>query len=249
MRMFLILLVVLIVAVVGVAAFFPMSIVAGWGKQAVPGFAYQSASGTVWKGGLKGVTFDGQAVGDVSLAVDPMTLLKGRVGADVKIERSDVTAEGRLGVGLDGRKPDWRDLKLTGNAAAIPGLPEGLSSGEAKFSLSLAEAAFAGDRCTSASGEAWTNLLAIPRPNTTWTGPELRGPITCQDGRLALDAGGVSSAGEAITAHVVAEPNLRLGLAARVTRVGPAGAEALTALGFRQEGDAYVLGRGGNSLQ
>lgn len=241
MRIVLIVVVALVVLVGGVVFFFPMSIAADVAAKAEPDFRFADATGSVWNGTLKGVTLGRQDIGDVKVSAKPGELLKGRVGGKVALVRPDATAEGDLSVGFDGRNPSWRNLKLSGKASAIPGLPARLANTAGQFSLTVDQLDFKGDLCTAAKGEAWTNVLAVEAFENGWKGPELRGPLACENGTLFVAATGVSPNGEDVTARVDMARNASLALDARVNRVGPDGAKALAELGFRPDGADYVL--------
>jgi hypothetical protein len=119
-------------------------------------------------------------------------------------------------------------------------MPRIVASGGGDFTLELRDVKFAGDVCESASGEVWTDALARIT-HKGWVGPELRGPVTCVDGKLQVEARGRAVSGEDVLARMNISPKLDMELTATVVNAQGSAIEALTDMGFKPEGDVLVI--------
>ena len=68
--------------------------------------------------------------------------------------------------------------------------------------------------------------------------------MTCEGGRLQMQAAGKAATGEDVLASVNVSPSMDLEMTATVTNASPAALEALTQIGFVTEGNALVLRHG-----
>lgn len=185
-----------------------------------PPLAASAVRGSLWQAELADAQAGGLALGTISLGVQPLALLQGRLqwqmagGVSGSLWRS-ATAQGADG--LTGR--------ITG--AALPGLPI--------RSLDLAGLALALDgtgSCQSAAGQVTASLgTAIAGQATLMGSPRCDGaalllPLASADGRLRLD--------------LTVQPG-RWQARTSISGASPAEMLALTAAGFRPDGAA--LGR------
>ncbi len=185
-----------------------------------PPLAASAVRGSLWQAELADAQAGGLALGNISLGVQPLALLQGRLqwqmagSVSGSLWRS-VTAQGADG--LTGR--------ITG--AALPGLPI--------RSLDLAGLALALDgtgSCQSAAGQVTASLgTAIAGQATLMGSPRCEGaalllPLASADGRLRLD--------------LTVQPG-RWQARTSISGASPAEMLALTAAGFRPDGAA--LGR------
>lgn len=185
-----------------------------------PPLAASAVRGSLWQAELADAQAGGLALGNISLGVQPLALLQGRLqwqmagGVSGSLWRS-VAAQGADG--LTGR--------ITG--AALPGLPI--------RSLDVAGLALALDGtggCQSAAGQVTASLgTAIAGQATLMGSPRCDGtalllPLASADGRLRLD--------------LTVQPG-RWQARTSISGASPAEMLALTAAGFRPDGAA--LGR------
>jgi hypothetical protein len=221
-------------------AFLPMSMAAGFAAQQLPDLRYKEATGSVWDGKLTEVTMGKQKIGDLSVKADMASVFSGKASGKLGLIREGFTGETSLAYPLTGGALELSALKLSGKAGAVPRMPRVIGASGGDFVLELREVKFAGDVCETASGEVWTDALARIN-HRGWTGPELRGPVTCLDGRLQVDARGRAVSGEDVIAKMSISNRLDMELTATVLNAQGAALEALTDLGFRPEGDVLVI--------
>lgn len=225
----------------GVAvAMFPMSMAAEFATSNVPDFKYAKASGSVWDGKLTNVTYGAQKIGDLSVKADFLKLFTGKAGGKLGLARAGFAGESGIDYSIIGGGIELSNLKLTGKAGLVPGMPQVVGAGGGDFSLELKDLKFSGNACQSASGQVWTDALAKVALKG-WVGPELRGPITCKDGQLLVEATGKSPAGEDVVARMSISPRLDMEMVAAVTNAQGAAVKALTDMGFVPEGNVLVM--------
>jgi hypothetical protein len=121
-----------------------------------------------------------------------------------------------------------------------PGMPQAVAAGGGMFSLDLKDLKLTGDACEFASGEVWTDALAKVN-HKGWVGPELRGPVTCTDGKIHIEAAGKAVSGENVIARMSISPKLDMEMTASVLNAQGSAVAALTNLGFKPEGNALVM--------
>jgi hypothetical protein len=233
-------LLLLVGGVVGVAML-PMSMAADFASKHVAALKYTGASGTVWNGKLQGVVLNGQSLGDVAIRLDAGKIFTGQAAGRVGLVRKDLMGEAIISRAIFGGRTKLSDVKLAGQVSAVPVLPARIRAANGRFTLAMSDIVFDKDVCKSASGEVWTDALSKADLGHHWVGPELRGPVTCKDGKLEVDAAGKAVTGEEVTAGVSTGADLSLNLQAKVLNATQGAAETLTELGFQPESGAYVL--------
>ncbi len=223
------------------AAILPMSVVADITAKRVPWIRYEAATGTVWNGKLSGVVVNGQNLGDVTIVLDPGQIFTGHGAGHAAFARQGLRGEIRASYPIFGGKARLSDILVEGDASAVPVLPARLKGSDGKFRLVIAKIVFEKDACSTATGEVWTDALAKADLGQGWVGPELHGPVTCEDGKVAVEASGRPASGEDVSASLRVGLDLSLDLQARVANATNGAVETLTELGFHPENGAYVL--------
>lgn len=227
----------------GVVAFFPMSMAAEMASKQMPGFKYSEASGSVWDGKLTDVHFSGQKIGDLSVKANLFDLLTGKATGALGLIREGFAGQADLAYGLGSGALDIKNLKIDGTTGLVPGMPPAAAQADGKFTLQIADLKFDNAVCESATGEVWTD--ALTRVDVQgWVGPELRGPVTCQGGKLLVQASGKAATGEDVLAVLNISPSLDMDMTATVSGASPGAAQALTQLGFVDEGGTLTLRQG-----
>lgn len=205
---------------VGLVAFLPARLLLP-----APPLAASAVSGSLWRAELADAQAGGLGLGTLSVAIQPQALLKGRLQWQLGGALSGTLWRSATAQGADG---------LSGRLAgsALPGLPI-RSLDLAGLSLALDAAG----RCQSASGQV-TASLATPiagqaslSGSPTCDGDALSLPLASADGRLRLDLGIRPGRWQAIT---------------RISGAGPAELVALTAAGFRPDGQGLGLTQEGS---
>jgi hypothetical protein len=240
MRIVIIAIVVILAAISGGVALLPMSMAADVASKQFPDFRFKDASGSLWDGKLSQVSFGQQFIGDLAVKTELLPLLTGKIAGKFGLAREGFSGETDLSYGLGDKVLQLKDLKLDGNTALVPGMPASIARAEGKFTLQLKDVKFTDNVCEAATGEVWTDALAKVTVKG-WTGPELRGPVTCNGGKLQVQAGGKAATGEDVQASLNISQHLDMELTATVSNVTPAAAAALAEAGFTAEGDKLVL--------
>ncbi|WP_310498975.1 type II secretion system protein N [Sandarakinorhabdus sp.] len=131
------------------------------------GLGAAAVSGTIWKGQMLGAAFGGTALGDISFALQPLSLFQGR--AAYALDGTAMTGQlwrGWGGAGVRG---------LSGQVNVAGALPIGLAQARA------VTVTMAGDQCRSASGE----VQVQPQGPLAAAGM-LSGTLACDNGILSL---------------------------------------------------------------
>ena len=222
----------LLSGLVAIVAFFPMSWAAGWilpesVKSAAPDL---NLRGTLWQGSVSGLPIFGTA----NLEVAPLS-------------RAVVfqAGEGRNYASGTLTPTEAKDLDLRLNLASVPFTDGRLQGLQGDFTAEISEAEYLDQSCLSAVGTARTDVLKRNGGKIDWTGPELSGPIRCEDGALIVDLSG-RDAQQSIAALVRLIPNgsYRAEITVQTNRVE---ADAILPLfGFSRAGQSFKLIEQGN---
>jgi hypothetical protein len=221
-------------------AMFPMSMAAEFAAKQVPDFKYATASGSVWDGKLTQVAYGEQKIGDLSVKADMMQAFTGKAAGQLGLARDGFTGDAGIVWPVGGKRVTLSNLKLAGDVVNVPGMPGAVAMSGGKFTLELKDVTFAGDACQSASGEVWTDALA-KMDHKGWVGPELRGPVTCTDGKIQMETTGKAPSGEDVIAKMSISAKLDIEMTASVLNAQGSAAQALTSMGFKPEGNALVI--------
>ena len=240
MRVFLIALAALVVAAGAGLTLLPMSMAADVASQRVPDFKFKEASGSVWDGELKQVAYGKQFIGDLKVKADLMSLITGKASGVLGLTRDGFSGTANLIYGLSNGSLELKDMKLDGNTAMVPGMPAAIAKEDGKFSLQVKDLQFVDSACEAANGEVWTDALTKVKVKG-WVGPELRGPVTCEGGKLQVQAKGRAATGEDVLAVLSIGQHLDMELTASVDNATPAAVEALREVGFVRDGNRLVL--------
>ena len=219
---------------------FPMSMAADFAAKQIPEFKYAKASGSVWDGKLTQVAFGEQKVGDLSVKADLLQAFTGKASAKLGLAREGFTGDTGVTWPIGGQDITLNKFKLGGDVVNVPGMPGNVAMSGGKFTLELKELKFAKNACQSASGEVWTDALA-KMSHKGWVGPELRGPVTCSDGKVQVEASGKAPTGEDVLAKLSISSKLDMEMTASVLNAQGSAIKALTDMGFKPEGSALVI--------
>jgi hypothetical protein len=240
MRIVIFIVLALLIALAGGIAFFPMSMAADLAVKQAPELKFSSATGSVWDGKLTDVAYGAQKIGDLAVKTDMLSLLSGKAAGTLGLTRPGFAGEAAISYGIADAGLDVSSLKISGDTSLVPGMPMASARTDGKFTLDMKDVKFAKGVCQAASGEVWTDALSKVNYKG-WVGPELRGPVTCKEGKLEVQAAGKAATGEDVVARMNISPHLDMELTATVSNVSPGAVEALTGLGFQAEGNTLVL--------
>ena len=222
----------LLSGLVAIVAFFPMSWAAGWVlpdsvKSAAPDLTLR---GTIWQGSVSGLPIFGMA----NLDIAPLKRAVKVQGGQARNYASGT---------LTPTKASNLDLRL--DLASIPFTDGRLQGLQGDFTAEISEAQYKDQICQSAVGTASTDVLKRNGGKIDWTGPELTGPIRCEDGALIIDLSG-QDAQQSIAALIKLAPNgsYRAEITVQTNRVE---ADAILPLfGFSRSGQSFKLIEQGN---
>jgi len=240
MRIFIIAVVGVLAALAGGVALLPMSMAADMAAKQFPDFKFSQASGSVWDGKLSQVSFGKQFIGDLAVKTELMSLLGGTASGTLGLTREGFSGQTSINYGMGNGRLELKDMNVTGNTAMVPGMPAAGAKGDGKFTLKVADVKFTEGACAEAKGEVWTDALTKVEIKG-WKGPELRGPVTCNGGKLQVEAGGKAATGEDVLAVMSIGQHLDMELTATVSNASPGALQALAEVGFKPEGDKLVL--------
>ena len=217
----------LISGLVAIMAFFPMSWAAGWFlpdnvKSAAPDLTVR---GTIWHGSVSGLPIFDKA----NLDITPLSRT-----VEFQAGQARNYASGTL------TSTHAKDLDLRLDLASVPFMDGRLQGLQGRVTAEISEARYKDQSCQSAVGTASTDVLKRNGGKIDWTGPELTGPIRCEDGALIIDLSG-QDAQQSIAALIKLAPNgsYRADITVQTSRIE---ADAILPLfGFSKSGKSFKL--------
>ncbi len=208
-------------------AFFPMRWAAGWAlpdniKTLAPDL---EVHGTIWRSNVSGLPLFGTA----NLKLSPRSRqVEIQSGEDRNYLSGVVSQSGA------------NDINFQMDIATVPFTDGRLQGLRGDFTAKVSEVKISDQTCQSAAGTARTDVLQRNGGKIQWTGPELTGPIRCEEGALIANLSG-RDAEQTITALVRLMPDgsYRADIKVRTLRVE---ADAVLPLfGFSRSGQNFVL--------
>ena len=137
-------------------------------------------SGTVWDGQVSGVDY----LGTVIFKVNPRAFFTGGLPVSFKTQSTAMSVSGKAS------QKQLKDIRFTGSLAKLPTRDGRLKELAGTVNIHLEELRIEEGSCASASGKASTDFLTLNRSRWQWQGPELSGPISCEDGDLLASLSG-----------------------------------------------------------
>lgn len=209
------------------AAFFPMRWAAGWFlpeniKTLAPDL---DMHGTIWQGSVSGLPLFGTA----NLNLSPRS-------RQVEIQ----SGEDRNYLAGILSQSGAKDVNFQMDLATVPFTDSRLQGLRGDVTAQISEMKLSEQSCQSAIGTARTDVLQRNGGQIQWTGPELTGPIRCEEGALIAELSG-RDAQQTITALVKLMPDglYRVDINVRTLRVE---ADAVLPLfGFSRSGQNFIL--------
>ena len=217
----------LLSGITAVVAFLPLGWVAGL---AVPGNVETLAPeldyhGTLWNGTVSGLPIFGTA----NLDITPLS------------RRALIqSGEGQNYLSVDIGPSLAKDIDLRINLATLPFTDGRLKGLRGTLNAQISNMEIDNQSCVSAAGTVTTDVLQRNGGTVQWTGPELTGPIRCEEGALIADFSG-RDAQQNISALIRMSPDrsYRVDITVRTNR---AEADAvLPIFGFTRSGKKFVL--------
>jgi general secretion pathway protein N len=123
-----------------------------------PGVALSGVSGTIWKGRAQAVRSGNLHIGSVEWSLDVLALFTGKLGADVKVTRSDGFAQGSIA--MSGTRVAMRGLNASLPLSALP--PNLVQGWTGTATLKLTQLALANGWPVAATGTVNVTDLVGP---------------------------------------------------------------------------------------
>jgi hypothetical protein len=170
--------------VIGAIANAPAEIAANLAADAAPLLEIGGTSGTLWRGELTDVSYDGIALGRISFRLEPIGLLTGKVVARVTSSGGALAAKGR--VTMSPTSIDLHDAGGEFNLSAIRRYTffGARYRGSANFSAGRLQLSKAG--CRAENARVSTNALETLTSQWRSDALPLAGDIQCVDGKLKV---------------------------------------------------------------
>ena len=161
------------------------------------GVQWTQSEGTIWQGRVMGVYFNGQPVGDVDVALKPMSILSLKPTLDVQWGGAGGRGAGTITL-IDGDSVEARDLRLQQNISALESLASDVRSIGGTFRVSGAAVRIDDRQCTSASGNLTADTLSIAARQFGREFSDLTGTLGCENGAFDIQMTGDGPAGDSV---------------------------------------------------
>ncbi|MEM8617880.1 MAG: type II secretion system protein N [Pseudomonadota bacterium] len=237
-RLFLVLIFVL-VAIVSAVAFTPLGFLLNRAGLDAYGVGWSQVDGTLGQGRIDGLYVGAQPVGDVTLTLRPLSLLRLQPTYDVQWSGSGGRGRAVISV-LSRRELSASDIRLQHNLAVIEGLalPIRAMGGQLQVRDGLVQLTRTG--CTQASGTLSTDILARAAGQYGRTFGQFEGPLSCDAGQFILAMKARSEEADAVDfnaqASLLGSVNARVSVQTPSAEIGL----ALSQFGFQRRGDLLV---------
>ncbi len=182
-------------------------------------------SGTIWNGRVTGLPY----IQSANFNLSPLSRV-----ADIEAGNGRNYIAGRM------RASEATNVKLRADLASFPFTDGRLQGLQGDITATLDEVSYDKAGCLSATGRARTDVLQRNGGSIQWTGPELNGPLRCEDGALIADLSG-EDAQQSVSAliRLVPDGSYRADITVRTSR---AEADAVLPLfGFSRVGQDFKL--------
>lgn len=189
--------------------------------------------GTIWNGTIANIP----QIGSIKTKVSPLALITGKPPVQFSSKAPYLNFSGQAGLG--GRLSALVDGDMRG-LASVDGRFAGVSG---RYDLNIAELILK-DSCISGAGAVSTDVLTRNAALWEWQGPDLSGPISCENGDLVLSLTG-SDELQDITAIIRVAPSGTYRAEIDVISRDPRAGSVLPLFGFEQSGQGYRLNEAG----
>lgn len=136
-----------------------------------------SYTGTIWDGQVRGLDY----IGSANFKLSIKELFLNGLPLEFKSESPAMLISGKAS------QTQLKDIRFIGTLAKLPTRDGRLKELAGQVNILLAEMQIAEGNCTSAKGQITIDFLMLNRPRWQWQGPELTGPIRCENGELVVN--------------------------------------------------------------
>jgi hypothetical protein len=199
------------------------------------GLAVAGVDGNWRQAVLSDVSWRGYAIGQVTVQPLWSGLVEGHAFFRVQASGGRMQAHGVVGRGLF-TSLQLRDVNVTADLVGLPVLVQlvGLLSAE------IQEFDYGPQGCRRAVGTLKTDALSRGIAGLSWAGPALAGQLQCTDGAIVLPLAS-NTMNQRVFAAMTLKPDGTFEARIDVSVPDPSIKQILSQLGFRQEGDSFVL--------
>lgn len=226
----------LIIAIVAAITMAPVGFIMKQVSASDARIQYASAQGSVWNGKVRDIRYGIQSVGDAEIKTSGLALLTGKLSSDIRLTGSGLNGRGQVAAGFGG-DVTIRNMRVLGSTADLINITPEVRDLAGEFTIDVRQAELKDNACTSAQGTVWTDILTRMERRYRWTGPELSGPISCENGQVVIALSGQNADGENVSARLEISLDATGNFLADVTTTSRDTIQALTLLGFEFQGD------------
>jgi len=133
--------------------------------------------GTVWNGQVSGLDY----IQTANFTLNPKALVSGGLPLAFQTRSNAMAVSGQAS------QSRLNDIRFTGTLAKLPTRDGRLKELAGQVNISLSDMQIEDNNCRSAQGQVSTDFLRLNRARWQWQGPELKGPISCEDGELVVN--------------------------------------------------------------
>ena len=211
----------------GLISQLPLSWIGGAVPQAGP--TPLSFTGTVWNGQVTGLPLSGP----LNVKTRPGQFLSGGTPFEFNSQATGIDLRGKAGT------KQVKDLFYRAELSVLP-ITDGRLTGLAgMIDVAVSEGRF-GKGCESLTGTIRTDAPTRNKARLRWGGPDLSGPLSCEDGEVIANL-----AGQDTRTDINAVIRINMGgsyrMEATVTSVDPEAGALLPLFGFQRSGNQYTL--------
>lgn len=205
--------------------------------------SHDRISGSVWNGRMTNVSIAGQRLGDVSFAIKPLALLSGKLNYEYDVAGPPGRFVGDISVGFD-RSIEVSLPRARVDVQGLERLQEVLRRAPSEVRIEGLRLAVTSDgACTTASGALTSDILQANGERLGWSGPEMVGTLSCQNGVVGLSLESAEGP-DVISAELSFDGRVAIyDLSARVESTNPNVVQAVQQLGFQAEGTGFTYTR------
>ncbi len=239
-RFFLVILLLLIAAIAGLA-FLPLGTALKYSGVSSSGAEWSRSVGSVLSGRLEGLKYKGTTYGDADLELDANALLGGNLQYAVAWTGNHGIGNGKVSFER-GPAITLKDYVITLDLLEYEKTARWLQQSGGKVKLQGPAIRFAGNQCVEAAGVATSDVLDLNRDvlGSGWS--ELRGDLSCDDGKLLIPLQSENAAGTRFAALLRVAPGSAGKFEVRISgRISRALGFALPLAGFSRSGDEFVF--------
>ena len=216
-------------ALVGLVSQLPLS----WIGSAVPQEGLPAPlefTGTVWQGQITGLPL----TGPLSIETSPAKLITGGTPFTLQSRAPGISLNGRAGFS------QVQDLAYRADFAVLPITDGRLVNLAGNIDVRIEEAKFGQIGCESLTGTVRTDVLGRNQARLNWSGPDLSGPLSCENGEIVAALAGQDGRTD-INAVLRVNVSGSYRLETTVTSRDPEAAVLLPLYGFQGNGNRYSL--------